>query len=167
MTAPLPNLYKLEFDGTVLVRGFWLYVWEIVVGDGTTLHYVGKTGDKASGVSQSPFDRLSKHLGYNHNNNALRRHLGNEGLDPERCRFRFRAYGPLFGSESRKTHGELCDVASGLESALANAMVAAGYPVINIVNCRMLVDPEQFATVRAAFAVHFDKLGGAAREVQS
>ena len=61
------ELHQLEFDGAILVRGFRLYIWEIFVADGPTLHYVGKTGDKSSGASQSPFDRLSKHLGNNEN----------------------------------------------------------------------------------------------------
>jgi hypothetical protein len=134
------ELHQLEFDGAILVRGFWLYVWEISVADGPTLHYVGKTGDKSSGASQSPFDRLSKHLGNNENNNA---------------------FGPLFDGES-KTHGELCDITSSLEKALADAMTEAGYALINGVKCRMPVDPKRFAGVRAAFTPHFKNLGGSA-----
>lgn len=153
------ELHQLEFDGAILVRGFWLYVWEIFVADGPTLHYVGKTGDKSSGASQSPFDRLSKHLGTNENNNALRRLFAKNGVNPERCRFYFHAFGPLFDCES-KTHGELCDITSSLEKALADAMTAAGYALINSVKCRMPVDPKRFAGVRAAFAPHFKSLGG-------
>lgn len=154
----ITDLYQLAFDGAMLARGFWLYVWEINVGSNRTVHYVGKTGDKASGASQSPFDRLSKHLGHNKNNNALRRHLGKSKIDPERCHFRFYACGPLFDSDSTNTHGELCDLTSSLEKALADAMVAAGYKVINTVNCRIKVDAHQFADVRAAFAAQFKKL---------
>ncbi len=159
------QLYRLDFDGTILRRGFWLYILEIIVPDGRTLHYVGKTGDKASGVSQSPFNRISNHLGHNPHSNAVRRHLGN--VDPERCCFRFHACGPLFDGESPQSHADLCDVVSALESALRNAMVEAGYEVINVVPCRKPIDREQFATVRAAFAKHFDKLAGAAGEGQS
>lgn len=138
---PLPgkyvktDLYQLVFDGGLLARGFWLYVWQISVSDGRTLYYVGKTGDKASRASQSPFDRVSKHLGHNENNNALRRHLGKNGIDPESSRFRFLACGPIFAHVSTAKHGELCDITSGLEKALADAMASAGYTVINKVHC--------------------------------
>ena len=152
------NSYQLNFDGAILARGFWLYIWEIAVKDGRTFHYVGKTGDKSSGRSQSPFDRLSKHLGHNKNNNALRRHIGNSKIDPEQCSFRFHACGPLFDSKPTETHGDLCDIASGLEKALADAMAEAGYTVINTVNCRKPLEEKRFTDLRAAFATQFPKL---------
>lgn len=155
-----PATRELAFSGELLERGFWLYAWEITVNDGCTLHYVGKTGDKASGVTRSPFDRISKHLGCNKNNNALRRLLGESGIDPEQCRFRFHAYGPLFDSESTKTHGELCDITSALEKALAEAMNKAEYEVTNKVKWRIPPDPQLFKDVRAAFAAVFLSLDG-------
>jgi hypothetical protein len=155
VTGPLRNA---NFDGALLSRGFWLYVWEIVIPDGRTVHYVGKTGDKASRVCQSPFNRLTNHLGGNKHSNALNRHLSQIRIDPQDCQFRFHAYGPLFNDRSERTHGELCDVTSGLEKGLANAMTEAGYEVINKVHCRTPLDNEAFATLLAAFAAHFDKL---------
>lgn len=155
-----PSLYNASFEGPLLQRGFWLYVWEIVAPAGRALHYVGKTGDKASRVCQSPFNRLSNHLGGNKHSNALKRHLAVKKIDPERCQFRFHAYGPLFVDTSRKTHGELCDVTSGLEKALADAMNEAGYEVINRVPCRTPIDLAMFQAVRNAFAAHFKNLLG-------
>lgn len=152
------DLCQLDFDGVLLARGFWLYVWEITTGNGSKLHYVGKTGDKASGVSQSPFDRLSKHLGSNKNNNALLRHLEKLEIDPKACRFSFHAWGPLADNDTTKTHGELCDICSGLEKALADAMAEAGYTLINSVRCRVPLDKTRFASVRAAFAAQFPRL---------
>jgi hypothetical protein len=152
------RLYNVAFDGALLSRGFWLYVWEIVAPDGRTFHYVGKTGDKASHVCQSPFNRLTNHLGGNKHSNALNRNLRQIKIDPQRCQFRFHAYGPLFGDRSQRTHGELCDVTSGLEKGLANAMTEAGYEVINKVHSLTPLDIEAFAALRAAFAAHFDKL---------
>jgi hypothetical protein len=151
-------LYNASFDGALLSRGFWLYVWEIVAPDGRTVHYVGKTGDKASRVCQSPFNRLSNHLGGNKHSNALKRHLAQKEIEPERCQFRFHAYGPLFADNSRRTHGELCDVTSGLEKALAEAMSEAGYDVINKVPCRTPIDRAMFQSARNAFAAHFKNL---------
>jgi hypothetical protein len=155
VTGPL---YSASFDGGLLCRGFWLYVWEIVAPHGRTVHYVGKTGDKASRVCQSPFNRLTNHLGGNKHSNALNRHLREKRIDPQSCQFQFHAYGPLLGDRLQRTHGELCDVTSGLEKALANAMTEAGYEVINMVHCRTPLDTEAFAALRDAFATHFHKL---------
>jgi hypothetical protein len=152
------GFHAVSFDGEMLTRGFWLYVWEIVVDDGRTLYYVGKTGDKASGVSQSPFDRLSKHLGSNLNNNALRRHLGTAKINLETCKFLFRACGPLYKNDSMTPHSELCDIVSGLEKALADLMNVAGYRVINTVNCRTPLDKEAFDDIRRAFGAVFPRL---------
>jgi hypothetical protein len=109
-------------------------------------------------VSQSPFNRLTNHLGGNKHSNALTRHLGQLKVHPESCHFRFYAYGPLFEERQHKTHGELCDVTSALEKGLVNAMTEAGYAVINKVHCRTTIDTEAFAAVPTAFAFHFDKL---------
>jgi hypothetical protein len=153
-----PSLYNTSFEGALLCRGFWLYVWEIVAPDGRTVHYVGKTGDKASRVCQSPFNRLSNHLGGNKHSNALKRHLAQKKIEPERCQFRFHAHGPLFADNSKQTHGELCDVTSALEKALADAMNESGYEVINKVHCRIPMDLAMFQAARNAFATHFNKL---------
>lgn len=152
------DLHQAEFNGALLTRGFWLYVWEINVSDGRTLHYIGKTGDKASGVSQSPFDRLSKHLGHNENNNALRRYLRRTGIEPESCRLRFTACGPLFPATSTANHGELCDIMSGVEKALADALRKSGYDVLNPVPCHKDLDRKCWNRVRAAFAEYFPRL---------
>ncbi len=152
------STHELRFDGGLLQCGFWLYVWEIKVRDGRTLHYIGKTGDKASGVSQSPFDRLSKHLGRNENNNALRRHLERTGIDPGSCRLRFIAYGPLFTITSTANHGELCDIMSDLEKALAVAFKDSGYEVLNPMKSRKKPDQNLWGQVQKAFAAYFPRL---------
>ncbi len=152
------TVYHLDFEGAILERGFWVYVWKIVPRDGHLLYYVGKTGDKASGVSQSAFDRLSKHVGHNKYNNALRRHLSKAGIDPATCRFTFHAWGPLFHHSARR-HRDLCDVTSALEKGLADSLVAGGYSVINRVTCRTPLDEKLFADLRSAFIKQFPKLG--------
>jgi hypothetical protein len=152
------SLSNICFDGVLLSRGFWLYVWEILVPDGTRVHYVGKTGDKASRACQSPFNRLSNHLGGNKHSNALKRHLSQRKIDPEQCQFQFHAYGPLFQEKRKGTHDDLCDITSGLEKELADAMAEAGYEVVNKIHCRTKGDAEVFEEVRDAFSSHFDKL---------
>lgn len=152
-----PVLHQIEFNGALLARGFWLYIWEITTRAGRKVHYVGRTGDKASGVCQSPFDRLSKHLGSNPNNNALQRHLKNQKLRQEDCSFRFHSLGP-FLTDSRLSHGEKCDIVAALEKALADAMHAAGYAMLNKVKCRMLLDETLWRDVARAFQDSFPAL---------
>lgn len=129
-----PALHEISFDGSVLTKGFWLYVWEIKTSDGHLVYYVGCTGDKSSGVCQSPFDRFSKHLGGNPNNNALKRHLTKRGLRQEDCSFRFHTLGPL-SVDSHLRHDQQCDLVASLEKALADSMLAASYDVLNRVKC--------------------------------
>jgi hypothetical protein len=156
-SAMKPALHEISFDGGVLARGFWLYVWEIKTPDGRLMYYVGRTGDKASGVCQSPFDRFSKHLGANPNNNALQRHLKKHGLRQEDCSFRFHTFGPLL-ADSKLGHGEQCDVVAALEKALADSMTASGYEVLNQVNCRMPLDGPLWKKALSQFTKAFPKL---------
>ncbi len=125
-------------------------------------YYVGRTGDKSSGVSQSPFDRFSKHLGSNKNNNALLRHLEKHCIIPERCTFRFHAFGPLF-TDSTADHGQLCDLVSGLEKALAEDMKASGYELLNQIHCRKPIDQRWRRKMLAHFKSSFPKLAAAKR----
>jgi hypothetical protein len=60
-----PTTHVFSFDGKLLQRGFWLYVWEITAADHEVFYYVGRTGDSSSPNAQSPFNRMSQHLGVN------------------------------------------------------------------------------------------------------
>jgi len=75
-----PDLFSISFDGGILKRGFWLYVWEVTAPNGARLYYVGRTGDSSSTNAQSPFNRMSQHLGFARASNALRRHLEEQTL---------------------------------------------------------------------------------------
>jgi hypothetical protein len=55
------NSYSMSFDGNVLARGFWLYVWDIR-GPSFRRLYVGRTGNSSSPNAQSPFKRIGQHL---------------------------------------------------------------------------------------------------------
>lgn len=154
--------HELYFGGELLERGFWLYVWEVTTPRETRLYYVGRTGDSSSDNAQSPFNRMAQHLGFNEKSNPLRRYLKAESVSPEKCRFRLVAHGPIVEeAEGPDTHRERRDRVSALENALATAMTAAGYRVMNSVNCRSEVDAQMFATVRAAFTDRFPKLADA------
>jgi hypothetical protein len=72
--------YALTFNGGLLRRGFWLYIWEIKTPEQTRLYYVGRAGDSSSSNAQSPFNRMGQHLGFNGKSNVLRRRLIGEGV---------------------------------------------------------------------------------------
>src|SRR5206468_142779 len=145
-----------SFDGGILGRGFWLYVWEITAPDANPVYYVGRTGDSSSIKAQSPFNRMGQHLGFNVNSNVLRRHLEKRGLRPEECRFNLVTHGPLFDEVATiDEHRIARDMIAAMEKALADVMCAVGYDVINRVSCRKPLDNGRFLAVRQAFALHF------------
>lgn len=155
------NTHELSFDGALLSRGFWLYVWEITVQTGAKLYYVGRTGDSSSNNAQSPFNRMGQHLGFNANSNVLRRHLKSKDVEPATCSFRLVAHGPLLDeAPDQDQHRHCRDHVAAMEKALADGMTKAGYQVINTVSCKRPLDLGRFADVQAAFAVHFSRLGG-------
>lgn len=152
---------EIRFDGGILQRGFWLYVWEITPRHGEALYYVGRTGDSSSTNAQSPFNRMGQHLGFNKRANVLRRHLSaNEtNVDPRECSFRLVAHGPMLEEVADpELYWSRRDIVAGLEKALEVAMRGAGYKVINTVRCLKRMDVELFANVRAEFASHFPLL---------
>jgi hypothetical protein len=155
----IPILHSLTFSGEMLRRGFWLYLWEIRTPEQAYLYYAGRTGDSSSVNAQSPFNRMGQHLGFNDKNNVLRRHLQGRGVAPEKCDFRLVAYGPLLEEAATLVeHRELRDVISALEKALAEAMTAAGYTVINTIRCRLPLDEKRFKDIKTAFAIEFPNL---------
>jgi hypothetical protein len=155
-------LHELQFDGSVLRRGFWLYVWEVTPERQVPLYYVGRTGDSSSTNAQSPFNRMGRHLGFVEKSNMLRKHLGLRGIEPEACAFRLIALGPLeqeSEATERAEHDKRRDVVAALEKALAGAMRDAGYLVMNEVSSRKTLDVIRFNDVIVAFAKKFPKLG--------
>lgn len=124
--------YAMSFDGPLLRRGFWLYVWRITEG-GRTVLYVGRTGDSSSPHASSPFKRVGQHLdpGPNAKGNALAKQLKRADLAPERCTFEMVAVGPLFPEqEDMERHKRFRDQFGGLERALADHLRASGHDVI-------------------------------------
>jgi len=147
------------FDGGLLTRGFWLYVCEITRPDSSPVYYVGRTGDTSSPNPQSPFYRMSQHLGTNKNSMALRTRLTAQNINPEECSFRLVAYGPMLKeAKASEPYSTLMGIMAALEKALADAMCEAGYKVINRVACRKPAQAERFISIRAAFAADFPAL---------
>lgn len=156
----MSETFDLAFDGSFLRRGFWLYVWEATTPTNEKLLYVGRTGDSSSANAQSPFNRMGQHLGVQPNSSMLRKHLGVREIDPESCKFRLVAHGPILDeAENLDAHRERRDRVASVEKALADAMTAAGYDVMNTVHCHRALDKGMWANVRAAFAAEFPALG--------
>lgn len=163
------DLYEVRFDGGILQRGFWLYVWEVTPPQGVSLFYVGRTGDSSSTNAQSPFNRMGQHLGFAKNSSMLRRHLDSYKVELERCSFRLVAVGPIHEesiADTRHEHDARRDVVAAMEKALAVHMKAAGYEVMNKVNCRKTLDAVRFAKVSAVFARAFPALVSSSGVVQ-
>lgn len=151
--------YKLNFEGGLLQRGFWLYVWEITVPDGTKWHYVGRTGDSSSTNAQSPFNRMGQHLGFSKANNMLRQHLQGKDIAAEKCDFRLVAHGPILEEATTKDeHRKRLAVIAALEKELADALTNSGCSVLNTVQCRKKPDQNLWKQVHDAFAEHFPEL---------
>jgi hypothetical protein len=151
----------VEFDGGMLIKGFWLYVWVVTTPDGERLLYVGRTGDNSSPYAREAYRRMGQHLGHEKTVNTLRRYLEARGLDVESCSYRFVAHGPIFAEvASRKMDDHLLprNEIGALEKALAGALKAAGYDVMNEVKWPAPLNEELFAQVRAAFAAEFPAL---------
>jgi hypothetical protein len=164
----MADVQTLSFSGTLLRRGFWLYVLEIHTAEGRTWLYVGRTGDSSSPYAQSPINRLGQHLGSNENANALSRHLFQKGIDPITSpRIEMVALGPISPEgRSREDHDPVRNKISAMEKALCDALLSAGYSVLNTVHCRHKPDEEQWREVLDAFATRFPKLKTATTEVK-
>jgi hypothetical protein len=154
-----PKLHEFAIPSEVLQRGFWLYVWQVNLRGGRAVYYVGRTGDSSSLKAQSPFSRVSGHLGANEHANALRRHLAKNGISFDDCQgLEFVTFGPLYDeADNLADHRDRRDKMHALESELCRAM-AQQYKVLNTVDCRKKTDPVMWRTVQAAFASKFKLL---------
>jgi hypothetical protein len=114
----IASMHELNFDGSILERGVWLYIWEITPPTGPTLFFVGRTGDSSSTNAQSPFNRMGQHLGFAENSNMLPRHLRSRNALPEQCKFDLVALGPLEAESTASTrdeHDRRRDLVAGME----------------------------------------------------
>ncbi len=164
-----PATHSLTVPGAMLRRGFWLYVWRVETPGGKEWLYVGRTGDNSSPHATAPYQRMGQHLGSVKTQNALRRHLEKRAVDPAACvAFHLISHGPLYDEVAKAdgatraalmaAHTPLRDIVGAMEKALADELAAAGYAVLNTVNCKWPVDAALWLPVRAAFAVHFPRL---------
>lgn len=135
----------IQFDGRLLERGFWLYVWLIDAGDRTAM-YVGRTGDSSSPNAASPFSRVGQHLSLKENakGNALVRQLRKADIDPTSCTFTLNAFGPIFPEQdTMEEHEPFRDRMASLEAALAAHLRRRGYTVLGTHHGNAVDDRDQ------------------------
>jgi len=124
----------MEFNGKLLKRGFWLYIWDIKEDRSPHRHlYVGRTGDSSSPNASSPFRRIGQHLdsSLHAKGNALGRQLRGAGIDAETCTFEMIAIGPIFDEQkTMPEHKPLRDKTAALERAVADELKHRGYTVL-------------------------------------
>lgn len=143
------NSYSMVFDGNVLAKGFWLYVWDIR-GPSFRRLYVGRTGDSSSPNAQSPFKRVGQHLDTSPNarGNALGRQLRHADIDPLNCTFEMTAIGPIFPEQdTMEQHEPKRDHVAALERALADFLQEQGYIVLGSHPRPLAPDEQLFAQV--------------------
>ncbi len=131
---PQVRAYQMTFDGHVLERGFWLYLWEVRDAE-RVCYYVGRTGDSSSPNASSPFSRIGQHLDFRPNakGNSLAKRLAEAGIEPRTSEFRMIALGPIFPEQdSFEQHKPYRDVMATLEHELAEYLGGRGYDVLGV-----------------------------------
>lgn len=154
-----PLICSMQFNGHLLMRGFWLYVWRIT-SEGRCFAYVGRTGDSSSSFASSPFARVAQHLNLKEDakSNSLVRHLWKNKLDPTKCAFELIAFGPLFPEqESMNMHSEFRDRTAALEAYLANELKTRGLEIMGTHFTRHEPRREDLALVREFLNEKFPK----------
>src|SRR6266852_3827687 len=109
--------FSMSFDGHLLKRGFWLYVWNIK-GPRSHYVYVGRIGQH--------LDPSPKAKG-----NALGNQLRKAGVDYEECSFEMVAVGPIYPEQTTfAAHVPLRDQMAALERAVADELRQHGHLVL-------------------------------------
>ncbi len=164
----------MNFDGALLKRGFWLYVWDII-SEGSRHLYVGRTGDSSSPHASSPFARIGRHLDHRPNakDNALARQLALISAEPDSCSFQMVAIGPIYPEQATfAEHVPYRDRVGALEARLAETLRSWGYSVLGSHSSSIAPDPELFRQVmdvidrKLAPPHHPDHSGVVARRIQ-
>jgi hypothetical protein len=143
--------YQMSFQGEVLDRGFWLYVWEIVSGK-NRYFYVGRTGDSSSAHAASPFNRIGQHLDFRENakGNSLAKRLKEVGVNPRTSNFRMLALGPFFPEQvTFDKHKPFRDQMATYEYELANYLKIHGCNVLGSHHIGSTVNNEILGDVKA------------------
>lgn len=155
-----PFGFTLDFEGALLARGFWLYVWR-VTHRARTIVYVGRTGDSSSCNAGSPIARLGLHLDVRKSASAnmLLRHMKLRDMDPVASSYRMVALGPIFPEQTTwAAHERIRDIVAPMEAALARHMTALGFDVVGMTSSRHPLDEQLFERVLRQGRAQLDAL---------
>jgi hypothetical protein len=149
--------FGMSFDGHLLKRGFWLYIWEI---KGPLCHYVyvGRTGDSSSPHASSPFKRVGQHLDPSPSakGNALGKQLRRAGVNLVECSFQMVAIGPIFPEQTTfEAHVPIRNQMAALERATADDLRQRGYVVLGTHPSAGLPDQSVLNQIRAILSPRF------------
>jgi hypothetical protein len=139
----------MKFDGKLLERGFWLYVWKVSAPTKMFL-YVGRTGDSSSRYANSPFNRIGQHLDIRDTakGNAMARQLKSKGINPQDCSFEMIAIGPIFPEQkTMENHKPYRDKVAALEKAASIYLKTRGYDVLGVHHASQQPDAIVFTKV--------------------
>ena len=143
------EVYSMSFDGALLERGFWLYIWDIKTLTERYL-YVGRTGDSSSPNAAFPFARIGQHLDVRPNAraNSIARRLKEKNVLPSSGKFEMLAIGPLFLEQATLTdHKVYRDQMAALERDLAKYLRESGYNVLGTHASRKSVNEKMLTKV--------------------
>jgi hypothetical protein len=152
--------YQMSFNGPVLERGFWIYVWKVATPRGD-LFYVGRTGDSSSHYAGSPFSRIGQHLDFRKQakGNSFGKRLREASINPLTCRFQMVAIGPLFPEQKQmEKHKPLRDKLAAIEHALGNLLRQRGLSVLGQQRSRKPLDEKLFCQIVETFDQEILKL---------
>lgn len=124
----------MSFNGQILERGFWLYVWKIDYNR-KQFFYVGRTGDSSSAHASSPFNRIGQHLDFRESAKGatLAKRLKEVGVNPRESQFNMLALGPFFNEQDTfEKHKPLRDYLATLEFEVAKHLKSKGFNVLGV-----------------------------------
>jgi hypothetical protein len=150
----------MKFDGNLLERGFWLYVWRISSPKESFL-YVGRTGDSSSRYASSPFNRIGQHLDFRDGakGNAMARQLKTRGIRPHDCSFEMVAIGPIFPEQHKlEEHKPYRDKVAALEKAISDYLKTKGYDVLGIHHASRQPDSNMFFNMKNLLDIEFPSI---------
>jgi hypothetical protein len=145
------STYQMNFNGEVLERGFWLYVWKISKESHTYL-YIGRTGDSSSPNASSPFNRIGQHLDFRENakGNSLAKRLKEANVNPKTSKFRMLALGPLFPEQDEfEAHKPFRDQMATFEFELSRYLKNRGYNVLGTHHKGSVVQTAQLSEIKS------------------
>ena len=155
------KVYRMSFEGHILNRGFWLYVWKISHKKNKFL-YIGRTGDSSSPNAASPFNRIGQHLDFRENakGNSMAKRLLEKGITPSDCNFEMFAIGPIFPEQSSMVeHIPFRDTVAALEFALSEELKkkVKDYTVLGTHTSKKPINKKLLKQVLEKFNNYFEK----------